>query len=116
MNTYVPARLAAALALVDTLDSIARTLARETIKRIDARKPRSRRGATLRPSASTPLWNAVVTMVKPRLRRRGDRALLARELDVHRARIGEYFDRQTAMPDAERAIHLLIWLSRAAGK
>ena len=79
---------------------------------MDRRKPRTGRGGTLRPSMETPLWNAVVTIVRPRLRRRGARALLARELGVHRARIGEYFGRQTAMPDAERTLRLLIWLSR----
>lgn len=70
----------------------------------------------MRPSSETPLWNAVISMVKPHLKHRGDRALLARELDVHRARVGEFFDRQTAMPDAERALQLLLWLSGRAGK
>ena len=45
------------------------------------------------------------------LRRRGDRALLARELNAHRARIGEYFCKRTARPDAERALEVLLWLS-----
>jgi len=54
----------------------------------------------------------VVALVGPRLRRRGARALLARELGLHRARIGEYFNRPSAMPDAERTLRLLVWLSR----
>lgn len=59
-----------------------------------------------------PLWNALLALVGPRLHRRGARALLARELGVHRARIGEYFKRWSAMPDAERTLRLLVWLSR----
>lgn len=112
MPEYMPARLANLLAIADILESVAQELAKQHRKRIDARRPRIRRGATLRPSAETPLWNAVAAAVKPRLRKRGDRALLARELDVHRARIGEYFFDETAMPDAERALQLLLWLSR----
>ena len=71
-----------------------------------------KRGATLRPSHDTPLWNALVSLVGPRLRRRGARTLLARELGLHRARVGEYFKRTSAMPDAERTLRLLVWLSR----
>lgn len=112
MAEYTPARLVNLLAITDILEVMARELAREHRKRADARRPRVRRGATLRPSAETPLWNAIAAAVKPRLRKRGDRALLARELAVHRARIGEYFFEETAMPDAERALHLLLWLSR----
>ena len=66
----------------------------------------------MRPSDDTPLWNALVSLVAPRLRRRGARTLLARELGLHRARSGEYFNRHSAMPDAERTLRLLVWLSR----
>jgi len=55
-------------------------------------------------------------MVQPNLKKRGQRALLARELGLHRARIGEYFGRKSAMPDAERTLELLIWLGRQAVK
>ncbi|MBI5422994.1 MAG: hypothetical protein HZA32_02835 [Opitutae bacterium] len=112
MPEYTPARLAHLLAIADILESAARELARETRKRVEARKPRARRGGTLRPSVETPLWNALASAVKRRLIKRGDRALLARELDLHRARIGEYFFEGKAMPDAERALQLLLWLSR----
>lgn len=112
MAEYMPARLANLLAIADLLESVARDLARQHRKRVDARRPRVRRGGTLRPSAETPLWNAVAAAVKPRLHKRGERALLARELDVHRARIGEYFFAGTAMPDAERTLQLLLWLSQ----
>ena len=112
MSEYAPARFANLLAIAETLELVARGIAQEARKRADARRPRVKRGATLRPSAETPLWNALAAAVKPRLRKRGDRALLARELDVHRARIGEYFFDANAMPDAERALQLLVWLSR----
>lgn len=116
MNPTIHPKLGPWIAILDTLELVSRQLAREARKRPDKRKPRSKRGATLRPSSETPLWNAVISMVKPHLRRRGDRALLAREPDVHRARIGEFFDRQSAMPDAERALQLLLWLSRRPGR
>lgn len=116
MSDYTHPRLEFLFTIAEALGLAARELARETAKRMDARKPRARRGATLRPSADTPLWNALAASVQTKLRRRGDRALLAREMGVHRARIGEYFDQQSAMPDAERALELLLWLSRRAGE
>lgn len=116
MKAYVHPRMATLLGIAEVLELAARELAVEARKKIDARKPKSGRGATLRPSAATPIWNSVVTMVKPHLKQRGKRALLARELGLHRARIGEYFDRQSAMPDAERTLELLIWLGRQSSK
>jgi hypothetical protein len=110
MEPFSHPRLTALFGIAAVIELAARELAKEARKRVDARKPRSRRGATLRPSAETPLWNAIAAAVKPHLKRRGDRANLARELDLHRARVGEYFDRNTAMPDAERTLQLLIWL------
>ena len=100
------------MALADIIDAIDREMTKAMRKRREARRPRIKRGATLRPSDDTPLWNALISLVGPRLRRRGARALLARELGVHRARIGEYFKRESAMPDAERTLRLLVWLSR----
>ena len=116
MRPYIHPQLRLLLDLAGGLELAARELAKAARKRMDARKPRSGRGATLRPSAETPLWNAIATLVKPQLARRGDRALLARELGVHRARIGEYFDTNTAMPDAERALQILIWIARKERK
>jgi len=112
MKPYVPARLSSLLDLLGGVTDLADAMVKASMKNRDARKPRSGRNTTLRPSAETPLWNAIVTMVKPHLARRGERAILARELGVHRARIGEYFDAQTAMPDAERAFQILVWLDR----
>jgi hypothetical protein len=116
MKPYTHPRLATLFFIAEFLESAAREMAMEARKRSDARKPKSGRGATLRPSLETPLWNALVTMVQPNLKKRGQRALLARELGLHRARIGEYFGRKSAMPDAERTLELLIWLGRQAAK
>jgi len=112
MIAYVPSKLAGVVALAEIIDAIARELEKEIHRRREARRPRIKRGVTLRPSDDTPLWNALVSLVAPRLRRRGTRALLARELGLHRARIGEHFTRRSAMPDAERTLRLLVWLSR----
>lgn len=112
MKPHVPARLTSLLDMMGGVMDLTEELTKMAMMRRDARRPRSGRNTTLRPSAETPLWNAIVLMVKPHLHRRGARAILARELGVHRARIGEYFDTQTAMPDAERAFQLLVWLDR----
>jgi len=112
MSTYLPSRLAGVMALADVIDAIDRELTKEMHRRREARRPRIKRGATLRPSDDTPLWNALVSLVEPRLKHRGSRALLARELGLHSARIGDYFKRHAAMPDAERTLRLLVWLSR----
>lgn len=108
----MPSKLSEGRALAEIIAALDRELTKAMHKRREARRPRIKRGATLRPSDDTPLWNALISLVGPRLRRRGARALLARELGVHRARIGEYFKRQSAMPDAERTLRLLVWLGR----
>jgi hypothetical protein len=96
----------------DALYELSREIARESRKRPEARRGKARRGATLRPGDDTPLWNALVAMVQPTLRRRGAKAILARELGVHRSRVTGYFTRRSTMPDAERALRLLLWISR----
>jgi hypothetical protein len=111
MNPSIHPRFKPLIFIAETLELAARELAVAGRRRVTGLKPRGRRGLTLRPSIDTPLWNAVVAAVKPCLRRRGDRALLAHELGVHRARIREFFDQRSAMPDAERALQLLLWLS-----
>lgn len=112
MSNYTRKHLEFIVDGVLLLEEVARDLAKSARKRRDSRRPRSGRNGTLRPSSQTPLWNAIVVMVKPHLKGRGNRALMARELGVHRARIGEYFDTQTAMPDAERTLDILIWLAQ----
>lgn len=113
MSLPLPAKLRTASLLVDMLDEAGVALARELRKRTRA-KPR-RRGATLRPGLETPLWNALVEAARPHLARRGTKALLARELGLHRSQISKFFVRGTAMPDAERGLQLLLWLARRGG-
>ena len=98
------------LMVADELESAATALAREMRKRLKS-PPRSR-GATLRPSVDTPLWNALVAAVRPLLNKHGEKVLLARELGLDPSRVTEFFVAQRAMPDAERTLELLIWLSR----
>jgi transcriptional regulator with XRE-family HTH domain len=50
--------------------------------------------------------------VEPLLAQRGSRALLARELGLHRSQVSKFFRRKSAMPDAERTLQLLVWLAR----
>ncbi|MBI2514226.1 MAG: hypothetical protein HYV96_19815 [Opitutae bacterium] len=110
MTLPLPARLRTANFLVELLDDAAVGLARELRKRTRA-KPRSR-GATLRPGIETPLWNALVEEIRPHLGKRGEKAMLARELGLHRSQVSKFFARGTAMPDAERALQVLLWLAR----
>ena len=112
MSAYHHPGFNALFAFADALDELARELARDARKRVSPRRSRAKHGATLRPGPETPLWNALAAMAQPALRRRGAKATLARELGVHRARISEYFGRRSSMPDAERALQLLVWLTR----
>ena len=97
--------------LAELLEIPARELARvaEREWRGWRRRPR---GATLRPGPDTPLWLVLAAAVAPRLRKRGARAALARELGLHRMRMTEFFVARNAMPDAERTLALLLWLAR----
>jgi hypothetical protein len=70
-----------------------------------------RPGRTLRPGSGTPIWNELARQVQPCLRKRGEKAKLARILGVPRQRLNEYLHARTACPDAERALLLLCWLS-----
>ena len=91
-------------------------LARIARRHLKPRAPR-RRNATLRPGVDTPLWLTLVATVRPHLRRRGAKALLARVLGVHPARIHEFFISRTAAPDAERTLLLLQWVkAKQAGR
>lgn len=96
--------------LLEELGGIAREHAqRAAQRRKEARRPR--RGATLRPGDETPLWLAVIEQVRPHLRVRGAKSNLARVLEVPRQRVNDYFVSRTKMPDAERMLHILLWLA-----
>jgi hypothetical protein len=104
------ARLTQLLSLVEIVEYLAVEVARDLRRRVKS-VPR-RRGATLRPGIDAPLWLALVSLVEPHLRRRGAKALLAHELGLHRSQVSKFFGAKSAMPDAERTLELIAWLSR----
>ena len=79
--------------------------------------PRRKSGGTIRPGRDTPLWNKLAAEVRPLLKRRGEKAQLARLLGLHRQAVNEFFASGSRMPDAERTLLLLEWLRvRQAGR
>ena len=68
------------------------------------------RGLTLRPGIDTPLWNTLVSVLRLKLTRYGDRAKLARFLGLPRQRIDDFLTGRRALPDAERTLLMLHWL------
>jgi len=68
------------------------------------------RGSTMRPGPETPLWNELAKQTRALLRRRGEKANLARFLGLPRQRVHEFLRAGCAMPDAERTLQLLIWV------
>jgi hypothetical protein len=71
---------------------------------------RTKRGAVLRPGPDTPLWNELAGAVQSALRRRGEKAKLARILGLPRQRLHVVLVARTACLDAERTLQLLVWL------
>ena len=71
---------------------------------------RVRPGTTPRPGSVTPLWNTLVTEVRPHLKKRGSQATLARLLGLDRQQVNAYFVQRTRMPDAERTLQIIAWL------
>lgn len=116
MSTPIHPRLQGVLEMTDLVGSAAVSLARIARRHFKPPAPR-RRNATLRPGVDTPLWLALVAAIRPHLRRRGEKALLARVLGVHPARIHEFFISRKAAPDAERTLLLLQWVkAKRAGR
>lgn len=110
-NTPIPPSLRAFEGLLEILSPDARASYRKL------KAWRNPGGATLRPGPATPLWNSLVAQVRPLLKRRGERAQLARLLGVHRQAVTEYFTSTRRMPDAERTLLLQEWLqARRADK
>ena len=98
-------------ALLDALPDTARNSARRRMA------PPRTVGATIRPGRDTPLWNQLVADVRPLLKKRGEKAQLARLLGLQRQAVNEYFVSTRRMPDAERTLLLLEWLRlRQAGR
>lgn len=111
--TATPLSLWPVEAVLGALSEAARTSAR---RRMSPRR-RASGGATIRPGADTPLWNKLVDDVRPILKKRGEKAQLARLLGVHRQAVNEYFVSRRRMPDAEGVLLLQEWLRvRKSGK
>jgi len=110
MQNYGGSKLGQLLAMAEVLESLSVELVAQMRKRMKP-LPRSR-GATLRPGVETPLWMVLVRELEPHLAKRGTKALLARELGLHRSQVSKFVRGKSAMPDAERALQLLVWLVR----
>ena len=100
----IPRGLAAFDGLIEVFSAEGRASARRR------RGPRRKSGGTLRPGKDTPLWSQLAEKIRPLLKRRGEKAQLARLLGTHRQAVNEYFVSRTRMPDAERTLLLLEWL------
>ena len=72
--------------------------------------PRGGVRQVLHPGPDTPLWNSLVERMQPHLAKWGTKAVLARELEVPRQRVNDYFVARTRMPDGERMLRVLTWL------
>lgn len=99
------------LALSGALLKAATEMARHTAASFRIQRPAARRGGTLRPGRETPLWNELRRELRPHLARHGEQAKLARLLGLPRQRVQAFMTQGSQMPDAERTLQLLAWLS-----
>ncbi|HVU25533.1 MAG TPA: hypothetical protein VHE13_15500 [Opitutus sp.] len=111
MASPVHPQLQTTLDIAYGLSLAARELLLATAQQLPAPK-RRRRGATVRPGPSTPMWNSLIEAVRQELKRRGEKSKLARILGVPPQRVYDYLQVRSAMPDAERTLLLLLWLSQ----
>jgi hypothetical protein len=106
----VPLDLAEALAKAAVKSMAAAAQSAKSLRR----RPRGHQ-TTLKPGLDTPLWNELADAVQARLKQYGEKARLARILGVPRQRVYEVLNRRRRMPDAERTLLLLVWLSVREG-
>ena len=85
-------------------------LAAHVTRKLRRAPPRAPRGAILRPGRDTPRWNKLAEAAAKLLRRRGDKARLARILGISRQRLHLLLKARTACPDAERTLRLQEWV------
>src|ERR1035441_66327 len=115
MTPNLPGQFRQVLPLLDALIDAAHIPAAATQKFRRERR-RSLRYTALQPGPDTPLWNELAAAAAKFLRRRGEKAQLARLLGVPRQRLHLLLVAKTACPDAERTLLLLHWLhSRQRG-
>ncbi len=100
--------LPAALA-VSLMEAAAKSIRASLQDSRRARRPR--RGETLKPGADTPLWNELAAAVSAELATGyGRKARLGRVLGLPRQRVNDFLRTRRYLPDAERALWLLVWL------
>ena len=116
LNVPFPKRLELPADLTLLLIEAAAKMAKES-RRVFQANSRPKRGITLRPGRNTtPLWNALVAEIRPHLRSYGDQANLGRLLGLPRQRINAFVTRRSQMPDAERTLQLIAWLTTVRQK
>jgi len=89
---------------------LAAELAAQGARKLRRAPQRVLRGAILRPGRDTPRWNKLAEAAAKLLRRRGDKARLARILGISRQRLHLLLKARTACPDAERTLLLHEWV------
>jgi hypothetical protein len=103
---HLPLDLAEALAKASVRSAMLVAHSAKSLRR----RPRGWQ-ATLKPGLDTPLWNELAEAVRTRLTRYGEKAQLARVLGLPRQRVYDLLNRRRHLPDAERTLLLLVWLS-----
>ncbi len=107
---HFPPSLELPVVLATALMAAASESVRASVKAYQ-RSRRPRQGETLKPGADTPLWNELVSAVRAQLTGRyGEKARLGRVLGLPRQRVNDFLKNDTYLPDAERALLLLVWL------
>ena len=106
-------RLRMAVQVADLIVDAAEAMARHTAKafRVEPRRRTARGGGTLRPGKETPLWNELRRQLRPHLRHYGRQANLGQLLGLPRQRINAFVTGGGEMPDAERTLQILAWLT-----
>ena len=102
-------RLETALELGGALAFAAESTAR-ALKKVAA-KGRGLRGDALHPGPDTPLWNELSLVLRNQKWAYGEKANLARVLDLPRQRVDDFIVGRRRLPDAERTLLLLHWLA-----
>ncbi len=109
MSQLPPTALHQLEPIADAILAAAERTAR-SVARYHAHRAR-RRYRMLRPGLDTPLWNELAASALRFLKRRGEKAQLARVLGIPRQRIHKLLVERSALPDAERTLLLLCWVA-----
>src|SRR3990172_7569012 len=110
---HIPQRIAGRFWYVAMLSEGLKELAVASVRAVQKRQKKPvliGRWKAPRPGVDTPLWNNLAQAVEEQLKRRGEKARLARFLGISRQRLHLLLVAKSAYPDAERALVLQIWL------